>query len=37
MYGVQQAANAANIMHKVFASLTELSFSVDALLETFLI
>ena len=35
--GVQQAAKATNMMHKVFASLTELSFSVDALLETSLI
>ena len=37
VYGVQQAANATNMMHEVFASLTELSFSVDAFLEISLI
>ena len=33
--GVQHAANTTNIIHKVFASLTELSLFVGKLLETF--
>ena len=36
VYGVQQVANTMNIIHKVLANCSELSFSDETFLETFL-